>query len=589
MRFVRWMTVMVVTAAIATGSHAVELPEQPILSGMEAFKPSGSAAEQMAQFTEVNVAGQTFTSAIQARISGSPANRWDVMLQAPLGEAVPPGATYLARFWVRAAEAMAESGMVGLAIELNRDPWTKLAEGQYNAPREWTLVQLPFQAKQAFDAGTVNVNLRLGYPSQTLEIGGFELVRLPDGTSPQSVARTANTYRGMEADAPWRAEAMERIDRIRKANLTVSVRDSAGKPVAGQAVRVRLTRHQFRFGSAVDGRLMLAETADAEQYRAVVESSFNTVVYENDLKWNLLEADPRRYDIVDQTLPWFAERNIDVRGHVLIWPAFRWLPPKVVALKDDPAALWAAVNEHVTALVTRYRGKLKEWDVLNEPFTNRDLENILGREAFVDWFKLARAADPEAKLFINDFGILASGNRIDTEHQKHYEELIEFLLSKGAPIDGIGMQGHFGSAVTDPPTMLAILDRFGRFGVPIRITELDANMLDPAIRASFLRDVFIVCFSHPSVDGVLQWGFWEGRHWLPDAALYTRTWDLRRNGQAWKSLMAEWTTDQIVVTGPDGSATIRGFLGDYAIEIAGVQQATLLPLAGGQFEFILDE
>ena len=561
-------------------AHAADI-DQPLVPGIDAFKPSGQAAATMATFSTVDVTGQTFANALRAQTKGTPPNRWDVALQASIREPIQPDDILLARFWVRTREAMADAGVVGVAVELNREPYEKLAEGQYNAPREWTQIQLPMVARKAFDAGSVNLNFRLGYADQTVDIGGVELVRLPAGTKLESLPRTPLAYRGMEDGAAWRREAMARIDRIRKANLTVTVRDAAGKPLAGQSVHVKLTRNAFAFGTAVDGRLMLADTDAAVQYRKHVEENFNTVVYENDLKWLGLATDPGRYSVVDRTLPWFAERKIDVRGHTLVWPALKWLPPDVRALQNDPPAMRKAINEHITELVTRYRGRLVEWDVLNEPFSNRDVEKILGREAYVDFFKLAHAADPNARLFINDFGILETGNRTNTEHQKHYEETIQFLLDNGAPLDGIGIQGHFGSAVTDPENMLAILDRFGKFGKPIRITELDVNLLDPELRANFLRDVLIVCFSHPSVDGILQWGFWEGRHWQPDAAVFDRNWNLRPHGQAWKSLMDQWMTDVTVVTGQDGTATVRGFLGDYAIECGDAKQSVTLSANGG--------
>ena len=540
--------------------------EQSLISGVDAFKPAGSSAAAMGLFSPVEVTGQKFATATRTQTKGSPANRWDVALATPVSTAIQQGDVLIARFWVRTHEAMADAGVVGIALELNREPYEKLAEGQYNAPREWTQIQVPMIAKKAFDAGTLSMNLRLGYADQTIDVGGVELVRLPAGTKLETLPRTPLAYRGIEDNAPWRREAMARIDRIRKANLTITVRDEQGKPLAGQPVHVRLTRHAFAFGTAVDGRLMLADTDAAAAYRRQVEANFNTVVYENDLKWLGLAADPGRYSVVDRTLPWFADRKIDVRGHVLVWPALKWLPPDVRALQNAPPAIRQAINEHVTELATRYRGRLTEWDVLNEPFSNRDLEKILGRECYVDFFKLARAADPKARLFINDFGILETGNRTNTEHQKHYEDTIRFLLDNGAPLDGIGIQGHFGSAVTDPEKMLEILDRFGKFGKPIRITELDVNLLDPDLRASFLRDVMIVCFSHPSVDGIVQWGFWEGRHWLPEAAPFDRNWNLRPHGQAWKSLMDQWTTDVTVVSGPTGVVTVRGFLGDYTIE-----------------------
>jgi hypothetical protein len=143
----------------------------------------------------------------------------------------------------------------------------------------------------------------------------------------------------------------------------------------------------------------------------------------------------------------------------------------------------------------------------------------------VDWFKTARAAGQAPRLFINDHGILPGGGG-DTPHRAHYESTIQFLIDEQAPLDAIGMQGHFGSQPTAPDEVLAILDRFARFGKPIMVTEYDITVDDEELAGQFTRDLLTALFSHPAVVGFVMWGFWDGSTgW--ERPLYRRDWSLK--------------------------------------------------------------
>ncbi len=121
---------------------------------------------------------------------------------------------------------------------------------------------------------------------QTLEIGGIELRKFAPGTDVKSLPRTLVTYAGREMDAAWRKAAAERIDKIRKAPLVVTVVDASGKPVTHADVHVRMTRHAFVFGSCYSPSLILDNASpDAEKYRRTFLELFNTGVDEYAMKW----------------------------------------------------------------------------------------------------------------------------------------------------------------------------------------------------------------------------------------------------------------------------------------------------------------
>ena len=97
-------------------------------------------------------------------------------------------------------------------------------------------------------------------------------------------------YPGMQPDAPWRAAAAERIEKLRKAELRVTVKDEAGKLVPGAEVSVRLTKHAFGFGTCVPAHLLVGPEAD-DKFKALIPELFNVVTLENDLKWQPLAGD----------------------------------------------------------------------------------------------------------------------------------------------------------------------------------------------------------------------------------------------------------------------------------------------------------
>jgi len=241
------------------------------------------------------------------------------------------------------------------------------------------------------------------------------------------------------------------------------------------------------------------------------------------------------------------------------------------------------VLDHIADIVTATAPILDEWDVINEPYNNHDLMDVYGCGIMVDWFRAARRHHPTAILYINDFGILSARGR-DTAHQRHYEETIRFLVEQGAPVGGIGMQGHFDATPTDIPRVLQILDRFAAAfpAQVIKVTEFDVDTDDEALQADYTRDFMTAIFSHPRTVGFQMWGFWEGAHWRPHAAMYTRDWQEKPNAKAYRDLVLKaWWTDISGVTGPDGTFSGRGFFGDYEIEVDGAVSAfTLRPGQG---------
>jgi GH35 family endo-1,4-beta-xylanase len=374
------------------------------------------------------------------------------------------------------------------------------------------------------------------------------------------------TYDGMEPGAAWRAEAEKRIDELRKESLKVNVVDSAGNPVKDASVKVKMTRQEFGFGTCVNDRSLEGNSKDAVNYRKYLKEWFNIAVMENSLKWGSWEKNRER---PIKSVDWLNANGIPVRGHNLVWPSWKYLPEGLEKLKNNPKQLKKRIEEHIKDEVTAMKGKVFAWDVINETYNNHDLMDILGKGICVEWFKLARKYDPAPVLFVNDYGILED----DKPHVDYYEQYIAGLLKDGAPVGGIGMQSHFYARLIPPKRLLELLDRFGRFGLEIDVTEYDAYLQGfvadrEQLAADYMRDFMTAMFSHPAVKNILIWGFWEGAHWRPSTALIRRDWSLKPSGRMWEELvLKKWRTNASGQTDIKGEYAVRGFLGDYDITV----------------------
>lgn len=502
-----------------------------------------------------------------------PPNPWDVQLRWFNSAPIREGDVILASFWARATATTTETGeaTIQLYAQRNGPPYDGFGEFQAAVRSEWRHIQAPMKARGSFDAGAFQFALNFGFRPQTVQIAGLSVVSFGSTIPFDALPKWRTTYDGEEPNAPWRAEADARITSLRTGDRTIALVSADGKPLANTEVRVTLTRHAFPFGTCVAAEQLVGEGPDSDRYRAILADLFNAAVFENDLKWPEWEAGgPPHHDRVDRSIAWLKERNFRIRGHNLVWPAsgtsWRMLPPDIDALKSDRTKLRARVEGRVLSAAERFKGRLDEWDVINEPYANHELMDILGRDVMVDWFKLARRGDPNARLVLNDYVLLSGGgNPAGTDA---FEATVRFLRERGAPIDAVGEQAHFASNVPGIPFALKQLDRLHKLGLPILITEFDVDSPDQDFQARYLRDFYTAAFSHPGIEGIYMWGFWEGRHWKADAAIYRKDWTPKLAVAAYTDLIKKtWSTDLKLRTDDKGNATFRGFYGTYRLNL----------------------
>lgn len=107
-----------------------------------------------------------------------------------------------------------------------------------------------------------------------------------------------------------------------------------------------------------------------------------------------------------------------------------------------------------------------------------------------------------------------------------------------------------------------------QFGLPIKITEFDVIAPTEAEKARILTDVYRVAFAHPAVDGILMWGFWEGAHWAPKAALFKKDWEPLPIAKAYLDLVYnQWWTKLDGFTNKVGELPVGAFFGEYILSI----------------------
>lgn len=371
-------------------------------------------------------------------------------------------------------------------------------------------------------------------------------------------------------EAAWREVAANNINTYRKGDLTVALTDANGKPVVGADVHVAMKRHAYSFGSAIDDTLLLSTTnPDSNKYQDNTLQLFNEATIEDSLKWSKWDNLESRNQAI-KAIEWLRNNNFKVRGHALVWPNWQHSPLSLKTLYDntqeqtDKATADQVLRDRIVAHIREEAGYLKgqisDWDVVNEPIDNKDFQNILGESVLVDWFNAAHEADPNAVLYINQ-NLYQDSNKAD-----EYESQIQYLLDNGAPVSGIGIEGHIFDSAISIPEFLSTLDRFAKFNLPIKITEFDMLSGDRQLQADVTRDVMTAVFSNPATTGFIMWGFWDGKHWLNNAPIYSQDWSLKPSGKVYMDLVFnEWWTDVWGTTDANGEYKVRGFLGDYEV------------------------
>ncbi|MFF7889024.1 endo-1,4-beta-xylanase [Streptomyces sp. NPDC020794] len=269
-------------------------------------------------------------------------------------------------------------------------------------------------------------------------------------------------------------------------------------------------------GTAVTGSKLTGTYGD------ITGAQFSSLTPGNAMKWETVEPTRGTYNWAeaDQIVAFAQAHNQQVRGHTLVWHSQN--PSWLTNGTWTSAQLSSLLQDHITTEVTRYKGKLAAWDVVNEPF-NEDgtyrstlWYNGLGSDYIAQALTWAHAADPGAKLYINDYNV----EGVNAKSTALYN-LVKSLKARGVPIDGVGLQAHLILGQV-PSTLQQNIQRFADLGVDVAITELDIRMQLPSDSAKLTQQaadykaVFDACVAVSRCYGVTVWGFTDSDSWIPD-------------------------------------------------------------------------
>jgi endo-1,4-beta-xylanase len=267
------------------------------------------------------------------------------------------------------------------------------------------------------------------------------------------------------------------------------------------------------------GNSMTAGDFNDSAYRALNAREAGVVTPGNEMKWDATEPNRGGFNFVrgDQVVAGAVAAGQKVRGHTLVWHS--QTPAWVHSLSATD--LRTAMVNHINTVMGHYRGKVFAWDVVNEAFaedgTRRQSfwQQKLGDGFIAEAFRAARAADPTAKLYYNDYNTDGIGAKSDGVYN-----MVKAFKQQGVPIDGVGLQAHLIVGQV-PSTMQQNIKRLADLGVDVAITELDIRMKTPPDNAKLAQQaqdyakVVDSCLAVLRCVGITTWGLSDNHSWIP--------------------------------------------------------------------------
>jgi endo-1,4-beta-xylanase len=297
-----------------------------------------------------------------------------------------------------------------------------------------------------------------------------------------------------------------------------------------QSLREQADNRKLLVGAAVNPALF-GEAA----YASTLAREFNMVEAENAMKWSGIRPTQSKFNFgpADKVVAFAQAHNMKVRGHCLLWSEYN--PSWLSKGKFTPQQLSNILEEHITTVMKHYAGKVFAWDVVNESFlADGSIEpsiwydspgiGLAGKgTAYIEQaFRWARAADPKALLFYNDYDTENLNAKSDAVY-----EMVKDFKNRGVPIDGVGIQAHLLNLdLKEISTLAANLARLTALGVEVHITEMDVavpidlkgklvDQADLARQADIYRLVATACVKTPGCTALVTWGFTDKYSWIP--------------------------------------------------------------------------
>ena len=558
-------------------------PKSINISQEDLFKAEISSPELVAmRVVEVEDA-PGFTKAVEVDNLTEPELFYRAQITIPTSESVAAGDVLVASFYARKIKCVDESGFskINATYEAIDVDWTKFQNNTEEVPETWTKYRYAFTVSKELKAGAAHYCLRVGFRYQTVQFGGLEIVNYGKRAdlsvlAPEKVIKTS--YYGREDGALWREEALRRIEKYRKNDMTVHVADENGNPVPNAKVSANMTRSEFLWGTAVNEKRAFNTRRTSIFYDGILSDKFNSITLESNMKPAAFRIRNCVYGV-----NFARENNMYFRAHAVLWDAPNHFPAEITADSTEEE-VYDFCLRHASKLIYNFGDSFDEIDVVNEPLNNSTFRDKYGTDFIVKLYQAVHDMAPNARLFLNETGMV--GNDTNWPSAAKLKGIIDELLEKGAPLEGLGMQNHAAGMIY-PQVLYNQLDYIAENLKYISITEYDylSNLSDNTealqIEADYLRDSIIMAYSHPKMTGFTMWGFGDLGHWRLNAPLYFETYAPKPALKYWNQYVwGEWFTQEEAVTDENGNAVIRGHRGDYdiTVEADGKTAATTLAL-----------
>ncbi len=552
--------------AIWTGSIGSLVASGDASDALEFVYLDGAGPEH-GRMTEISDEDPAFSDAIRLETLTQPPRMESLQARLVTTGAIEAEATCWLRFDARAAQPQIELALGRLSISVRSkapDPEPLLDRLIYLAPI-WTEVDLVFQAPATFAPGDIEIVFGVGTRLQTVDIASASM-RCFDNDGPFArFPSTSFSYAGRDPDAAWRAVAERQIERYRKGDLSVNVTDDSGQPVEDAEVHIQMSRHDFTFGAVVDTDLLAGTEIDDDgdgatsSYRRNLKELFNAATFRDGFHW-IAWSNPEKREKSEAALAWVRSLGLDLRALGPVAAASLALPTDLEDDADVPDVVLNAIRTGIEATADELKEHVGAWYVFDKPRDNQEALELLGLEELIGWFQLIQSVAPDTDLALNESDILA-GDRM-----AEYATLLGNLVSEGAPISRIGVEGRFGA---QPPPIQVLsdrLDQLASFDLPLVITGFDMVTNDEQLRQDFMKDFLTLAFSHPSTEGFVFRHYWDEGDENDATTIYRRDGTISPIGNIYRNLVLDrWWTDTVERSDAEGTLTSRIFLGDYTI------------------------
>lgn len=310
--------------------------------------------------------------------------------------------------------------------------------------------------------------------------------------------------------------------------------------------------------------------SDEDWMKAVMQKYFNYGVSGNSFKWSGIQPQHTapNYTNFDNAVKYAQSVGWELKAHTLLWGGYDYSDdhalPRWVKDLPTPQAIYDTCKMRVEREMTRYKGIIKEYDVMNEPLHALYLASVVGDSINWNCFKWAHAVDPNANLIINDYNV-----EYNWGDATKYRDLILKMKSMNIPVTGVGMQAHFWEGMR--PNLVELvtnLNIVAQAGLPIKFTEFDNGVLSEEEQAKDVVLVTTIAFSHPMMNGMISWALWDKGAWREKSGYFTET---RRPKKAADTLLyltkKLWATNFDTTYDGINPISFKAYYGTYSVEV----------------------